>query len=322
MGDHPTDDFPVAAKTFFSHIVRTEAVPHRNMQRVPMVVACPHAGIDIPELYSQRLKVDENDILARSDRYTDSLTEKAPHIGIPQIISTIAPSIINVGRAADSIHPDDVRGGVGDLTCNRDDIYVNRGQQLGLMPLRTLYGDKPIYKEGCEPTAKDIQDAIEAYHTPYHDAIEAAVKHNLRPYSYNLLFDVHSCPSIGTPQDPDPGKERPDVIISNADGKSCPHDLVLSLAEIADKAGFSVGINDPYKGGYATQHYGDVRNDVFGDRSESIQIEFNRKTMGVHEKNGSLMDQEKFDAMQRLANDFMVRMAQHAIKAAECEYSV
>ena len=67
------------------------------------------------------------------------------------------------------------------------------------------------------------------------------------------------------------GSRRPDIILGDRFGTSCHPDTLNLLRELFSNAGYNVGINYPYAGGYTTSHYGNPHEGI-----EAIQIEVNR----------------------------------------------
>lgn len=273
-----------------------------------LIVVCPHAGIFTPDTFNDSLAVDLDDVLARGDRYTDWISKSAPDQDAQFIFSTVAPAYLNVGRSITSIHPDDVRGGVKGLKCDKDDIYVNERQGQGLVAMKTLYGGFPIYKEGMEPDKAEIERRILKYYNPFHDAVESAVAKNLKKHGCSFLFDVHSCPDIGTIKDPDTGVERADIILGDRFGKSCDPHFVELIKNIGEDHGFTVALNAPYRGGYNTQQYG--KSGPHGEKgAQSLQIEWNRKTMGIDQQTLEIVDKKKFDKVTKCHEEMIASLS-------------
>lgn len=138
-----------------------------------VIISCPHAGILLPLEAVASLAVSKQELRRRGDRYTDWLFCDAPRYGMPLLVSKIAPAYLNVGRAVTSIHPKDVFGGLDNLPYEIDK-YVEGGQ--GLVAVKTLYGQKPIYKLGQEPDEAEIKRRIIRYYNPYHNMLLNTVK--------------------------------------------------------------------------------------------------------------------------------------------------
>ncbi len=127
----------------------------------------------------------------------------------------------------------------------------------------TDYHGRQIYKTGRYPDEAGILTLINSYYMPFHEKIAAAFSAG----GIRCLFDCHSLSGTGPPDAPDAGKRRKEITLSNCGdesghidpekgGISCPADLVTGVKEIFEASGFSVSINDPYRGGHITWHYG------------------------------------------------------------------
>jgi N-formylglutamate deformylase len=69
----------------------------------------------------------------------------------------------------------------------------------------------------------------------------------------------------------DPGRRRADVVPGVRGGTSCARPLLELVVSHFKAAGLSVAVDDPYKGGNITAHYGRPK-----DKIHTIQIELNR----------------------------------------------
>lgn len=90
-------------------------------------------------------------------------------------------------------------------------------------------------------------------------------------FGYCVLVDCHSMPSSGLPLDVDNAPQRIDVVLGDRTGLSC-HPLITDTIDDSLRGlGYRVLRNNPYAGGFTTQHYGDPANGV-----HTVQIEINR----------------------------------------------
>jgi N-formylglutamate amidohydrolase len=306
----PEDHHPPANENTESYGL---SMPAGMGEKVPsLIISCPHASGRVPAGFTDRLIVNEKEFIGRSDLLTRRLVEQAGREHAAVIAPNISPSVINAGRKSDSIYPGDVKGGVRDLPWNPGDQYCGKGQGQGLVMVKTL-SENPVwaFKPGQHPDEAEIKTLIDTYYTPYHNRLERLVEDSLKQSGNALVFDVHSCPSTGPSCDSDHGQERPQIIISNLEGKSCSSGLVEKLATIAQKHCLTFKINDPYKGGFITQKFGaHAQYGPLGGRA--IQIEFNRKTaLGIDEEKLMVTDPRKFTRTQRCVHEMIEVMAQH-----------
>jgi N-formylglutamate deformylase len=108
-----------------------------------------------------------------------------------------------------------------------------------------------------QPMTKKLHEKlIKDYYLPFHQQIEQQFKNLKQKFSEVYQLDLHSMPSVGTAFHQDPGKERPEVVVSDFKGKCSDLSFVELVINSYKKAGFQVNYNDPYIGGGITQKYG------------------------------------------------------------------
>lgn len=226
--------------------------------------------------------------------------------GALQIISTIAPTFMNVGRNIKSIDPSFVSDWqTQSLPYDYSDTNAQKGQ--GLISTHSYFTGQRIYKEGRLPNAADIKKRITEWHRPYHATLTKAVNNTVDTIGAPLVFDVHSCPSssaIG-------GEIEADIILSDADGRACDSELIKIAEKIAQKFNLKVAVNDPYKGGYITQLYG--RHGKYGQifSSQALQIEFNRKSYGLNEETLIIDKPDKLAHVQKFMTELSGALITH-----------
>jgi len=113
--------------------------------------------------------------------------------------------------------------------------------------------------------------ARQAIHGAYHRAIAEALARARERFGFAILVDGHSMPSVGRTGHKDPGRARADVVPGDRDGTSCAPALSRFVKTHFTSRGYSVAFNEPYKGGFITQHHGRPADDV-----HAIQIELRR----------------------------------------------
>lgn len=194
------------------------------MDQLPLLISVPHAGLTVPTelIHLNRLSAQEiaegGDGGAR-EVYAILKTEVAHFLA-----NDIARAFIDLNRAEDDIRKDGV---VKTHTCR----------------------DLPIYNAPLTPRL--IETLLARYHRPYHRRLTA-----LAGEDPVLGVDARTMAAQSPPVGPDPGAERPQVCLSNADG-TCPAEWMESL-RICFQAHFpgQVTVNMPFSGGYITRFHG------------------------------------------------------------------
>lgn len=211
----------------------------------PLIVSVPHAGTDIPKDISARLaSVD----LARKDAdfYVDRLYGFARELGATIVRTAISRSAIDVNRdpSGRSLYP---------------------GQPVtGLCPATTFDGE-PLYRDGDEPDAEEIDRRRERYFDPYHAAIETEILRLRSRHETVLLYDAHSIRShVARLFD----GELPQFNIGTNDGQSCAPGLTRAVEAVCDASGRSRVTDGRFKGGWITRQYGQT-----GEGVHAIQME-------------------------------------------------
>ena len=140
------------------------------------------------------------------------------------------------------------------IDANRDpsgaSLYPGQNT-TGLVPMTDFDGldiwDTP-------PTEADIAARKHAFHTPYHEALEAELQRVQAAHGVAVLYDCHSIRSRipflfeGL---------LPDFNIGTNNGTTCDEKIASAVAEVCDAAdGFSSVTNGRFKGGWTTRHHG------------------------------------------------------------------
>lgn len=142
------------------------------------------------------------------------------------------------------------------IDANRDpsgaSLYPGQNT-TGLCPLTDFDGE-PIYQDGQEPDAAEIERRRLAYHAPYHEAIAAEIERIMARHGVVMLYDCHSIRSYipflfeGT---------LPDFNLGTDNGKTCAASMEgAARAVCAAAPGFTHVLNGRFRGGWTVRHYG------------------------------------------------------------------
>ncbi len=139
-------------------------------------------------------------------------------------------------------------------------LYPGRFE-TGLVPTETFQGE-PVFRQ--PPSAEDIERRRQRYHTPYHDELLRLLKALRRRFGFAVLIDAHSVASDANRLH---GALTSEIYLGDRDGQTCGEWLRNALAEGFAGQGLQVVVNQPYKGGYITDHYGRM------EEVDAIQVE-------------------------------------------------
>lgn len=155
------------------------------------------------------------------------------------------------------------------IDANRDpsgkSLYPGQNT-TGLVPL-TDFDDQPLWER--EPGAEEIARRLEAFHRPYHEALQAEIARVKAAHGVAILYDCHSirsrCPFLFTGR-------LPDFNIGTDNGATCAPEVEAAVVEICAAAeGYSHVLNGRFRGGWTTRHYGDPANGVHAIQMELAQ---------------------------------------------------
>ncbi|NRF70263.1 N-formylglutamate amidohydrolase [Aquincola sp. S2] len=124
---------------------------------------------------------------------------------------------------------------------------------MGLIRRDVLPG-VPMY---AQPLPVDeVRGRLQRCYEPYHARLAALVDAAFARWGFSVHVDCHSMKSVGNAMNEDCGRPRPDLVVSDLDGRGADARLVAWVVENLRGLGYSVGINDPYRGGELVRRHG------------------------------------------------------------------
>lgn len=216
----------------------------------PLVLGLPHTGTDIPADCLERLNETGNAI-SDTDWHIHTLYD-----GLLDDVTTVRTPIhryvIDVNRDP---------GGAS--------LYPGQNT-TGLCPL-TDFDGVPIYRDGQEPDAAEIEQRRTTYHAPYHVALQSELDRIHALHGFAILYDCHSIRShIPFLFD----RTLPDFNIGTNLGQTCTPEIETAVASIcAGASGYTSITNGRFKGGWTTRNYGHP-----SDGFHAIQMELAQST--------------------------------------------
>ena len=230
-----------------------------------VVFASPHSGRDYPADLVAASRLDAHSLRRSEDCFVDEIFAGVTAVGAPLIRALFPRAYLDVNREAYELDPTMFEDALPDH-CNTRSPRVMAG--LGTVA-RVVASGAEIYARRLR--AAEALDRIERLYKPYHRDLAALIEERRAIAGQAILIDCHSMPSVGGPQDFDPGRRRADVILGDAHGAACSPVVVDAVARAFADMGYRVGRNAPYAGGHTTCHYGRPAAGV-----HALQIEINR----------------------------------------------
>jgi N-formylglutamate amidohydrolase len=223
---------------------------------IPVVVEVPHASTHLPAEALANVVASAANLARDADLHVDHLYAEAPALGATLIVSRTSRYYVDLNRAET------------DLDAETVDDPRARGQRAARGIVWRLSGDgSRIHRRPL--TLAELEQRLDRVYRPYHRAVAAALAAKVEKFGHAVLLAGHSMPSGGRTED---GRPRADVVPGTQGRTSAAPRFIDAVDEHAEAGKLSVRHDDPYKGGYTTQHYGRPQHAV-----HVVQIELARR---------------------------------------------
>lgn len=231
---------------------------------LPLVFDSPHSGTVYPDDFDY--VCDFAQLEKAEDKAVDDLFASAPDYGAAFLAADFPRSYIDVNRCVTDID-EHVLDEPWPETLNPS---ARSGAGIGLVR-RIVRPGLPLYDHPLSVNA--IRHRIETYYVPYHAALAGLITDAHDTHGQVWHVNCHSMP----PQSSfagQPGMFRayparnPDFVLGDRDGTTCSLDFTHALRDHLRHQGYTVAINDPYKGVELVYRYSDP-----AAGKHSIQIE-------------------------------------------------
>lgn len=199
---------------------------------VPVVVSAPHTGTFVPPEIARQFASQRMNELPMTDWHVERLYDFLPSLGVHFMHACVSRLVIDLNRAPDS-RP----------------LYSGRFE-TGLIATRTFQGER-IFR--AAPDDEETRARRRTYYEPYHQRLQELLDDVLQRFDVVYMLDAHSVasgPSLVH------GPLAKDIYLGNRDGETSEGWLLEFLFEQFSSSDFTVSMNDPYKGGFITEHYG------------------------------------------------------------------
>jgi N-formylglutamate amidohydrolase len=228
---------------------------------VPVVIAVPHAGRHYPASLIADSAVPLSRLRQLEDRHADLLVAPAIAQGATVFVAGHARAWIDLNR-----DPREIDTGMIEGVLPEGLIHSSRARNgLGLVP-RHIGGGPSLWRRKF--SSDELHRRIRDVHTPYHDAVAAALAAARSRFGIAILLDCHSMPPIRHMQR---HAAPPAVVIGDRFGRSADGAFGDIIENIVRHAGFPSARNTPYAGGYSLDRHGNPKRNV-----HALQIEMDR----------------------------------------------
>ncbi|MEJ0071057.1 MAG: N-formylglutamate amidohydrolase [Pseudomonadota bacterium] len=267
---------------------------------VPIVVEVSRSGREYPHEF--RSKASFTDVHDNCSMYVEELWGATPELGGFLLYASFPNTFIDVNRGELDIDASLIEG---DWPVSlKPSPFTERG--LGLLKKVTRYGE-PMHERKL--TVAEVQDRMRRFYEPYHAELMAMIKQTRARFGRVWHLSCHCMSAVGASTHPDKGRPRADICLGNLDGLTSSDEFIQHTKAAFERAGYSVSLNDPYKGGELIRRHGSPDNGV-----ESLLVEVNKKLF---------MDTKTFRKTKdfaRVRRDFgvvLASLAQYAQKRCE-----
>lgn len=252
---------------------------------IPLVCDSPHSGTLYPQDFGYALPFAT--LRAGEDTDVHVLWEALPSVGATLLAAQFPRAYIDPNRDLEDIDPQMLDGAwPGPL-----DPGEKTRLGIGLIWREAgPDGRKPIYDRRL-PVA-EVQQRIARYHVPYHAAMREQIEAAYERFGAVWHLNLHSMPAdsyAGLQIESD--HPLADFVLGDRDGTTAAPEFTAMVAQALRSRGFTVAINDPFKGVALIARLGRP-----AERRHSLQIELHR---GLYMDERTRERSAGFDALQR-----------------------
>ena len=283
-----------------SNIDKPVNIDQPGHQSVPLVISSPHSGLNYPADFVKNSALSRQKLRSSEDCFVDEIFRHAPNVGAPLLKALFPRVFVDVNRGPFELDPTMFDASLPNYVTTKNQRIC---AGLGTVAKVVSNGDE-VYKNKLD--FGEVKKRIETYYNPYHIELKRLIGKTRDVFGFCILIDCHSMPSNAAKSaiPKSFGKKGTDIILGDCHGSSCHPSIMKAALESLTQAGFSVKRNNPYAGGFITQHYGKPYENV-----HAIQIEINR-SLYMNEKELKRLDGIR--VLTRVMTDFMIDMGQKA----------
>jgi N-formylglutamate amidohydrolase len=234
-------------------------------QSVPLVFDSPHSGTDYPADFNHA--ADPAVLRNAEDTHVADLWAGAMAAGATLLEAHFPRSYVDANRAADDMDPAQIDGPYP--TPLNPSVKSSLG--IGLCWTRVPPAGGPLYDRRL--TAEEVAARVARYHRPYQTRLRALLDDAHGRWGAVWHVNCHSMQEVASAMSTqDRGTPRPDFVLGDLDGAACEPGLTETIRAFLVARGYSVTVNDPYKGMELIR-----ANGAPAQGRHSMQIEVNRK---------------------------------------------
>ncbi len=226
----------------------------------PVVFDSPHSGRHYPDDFGHAAPLDQ--LRRAEDAFVDELIADAPNEGAWLLAALFPRSYIDPNR-----HEADIDESLLAEPWPYGAAPTGRSKRgLGLLR-RLLSPQLPIYDRSL--AVAEVESRIARFYRPYHAALKSMLKAAHGRFGAVWHVNCHSMKAMGRGRN---AHQRADFVLGDLDGLACAPEFTALVRDRLIAMGYSVRLNDPFKGAELVQRYSDP-----AAGRHSLQIEINRR---------------------------------------------
>jgi N-formylglutamate amidohydrolase len=288
----------------------------------PIIVEIPHAGLELPAPFLEPLAAPARALGRDADLYVDALYADAPIEGASVLVCRTSRYVVDVNRAENDVDSEVVEGADSGVRMHH-----------GLVWRTTADGEQALVRK---LTRAELDERLELVWRPYHRALAALIERKRARFGIAVVVAAHSMPSVerlaaspegaanargvardlssdragsGPHDEARVPRTRADVVPGTRGRRSAHSRLIDAVEEHAVERGWTVRHDDPYAGGFTTQHYGRP-----GDGCHAVQVELARR---LYLDEATLRPSAGFATVRQWCRGLVGKLAEQASKVGE-----
>lgn len=263
---------------------------------LPLFLDSPHSGTDYPADFRPAAPME---LLRRAeDMHVDELYAGAPDHGATFLVAHFPRVYLDANRPADDIDPE--------LLDAPFPGRINPGPKTAIgkgLVWRMITPEVPVYDRRLPPA--EVQARIDRCWSPYHEAVVRTTDELHRRFGALWHINCHSMPSVSDSlsEEGEGGRARADFVLGDRDGTTCAPEFTELVRETLAGMGYTVRVNDPYKGVELVRAYADPARG-----RHSLQVEINRR---LYMDERTFARTPGFDGLKANLDALVARIAAH-----------
>ncbi|MBE0549406.1 MAG: N-formylglutamate amidohydrolase [Rubrivivax sp.] len=251
--------------------------------RAPLVLDSPHSGFAMPPDFGSVRT--EAELREGEDSFIDELYRPASARGVPLLAALFPRTYLDANRHAGDIDP-----ALLDEPWPQPLVPSEKARIGKALVWRTMDADRPIYERRL--TVAELRGRIDNYHRPYHDALRGLLDAAHARFGAVWHINCHSMgPNTSALIEGVDGQPRADIVLGDRDGTTCAPEFTAFVRDVLTGHGYSVKVNDPFKGVELVRAYA-----APAAGRHSLQLEVNKR---LYMDPATLRKHEGFDVLQR-----------------------